>query len=635
MRLLFTFLVLFIFQSAFAQQYDASTVTKKNKSLYEKALVFADEERFQDALNLMNIALENEPGFLDAQLSKAGIMGELKRYNEAVVAYQKAFALDSMYCSEYLLTYSINLAGMGKFEQALAAVDQFLQLPKLNESSTKAGEFRKRNYAFAVGQMRQHSKLSSTAFKNAGDAINSKFPEYFPSLTIDEKTLVFTRRVNGSNEDFYEANAEDSVWGDATPLKGTVNTPFNEGAQHISQDGKWLVYAGCNFPDGYGSCDIYISFLTASGWSKRQNLGEPINSESWESTPCLSPDKQALYFSSNRPGGYGGSDIYVSRLLPNGRWATPQNLGPQVNTIGDESAPFMHADNETIYFTSTGLQGYGGKDIFFAKKIPTGFATAVNLGFPINTIDNEGGLIVTANGVKAFFSSDRSDSKGGQDIYTFELREDLRPLTTTWVQGKVYDSLTGKGLKAIVELIDVKSRRIVTEVQSDDDGNYLTTLPLGRDYAFSVNKKGYLFYSSRFMLKELVAEEHYEVNIPLQPFAKGANIVLRNILFETGKYILLPESIAELEKIVAILRDNPALQVQIGGHTDNIGKDADNLTLSAFRAKAVVDYVVSKGILASRLVSKGFGATSPVAENSTEKGRSLNRRTEMTVLSNN
>lgn len=635
MRFLLTILVLSFFQVVSAQQYDASKISKKNRSIYEKALEYADQERLQDALNLINTALENDPGYLDAQLSKAGIMGELKRYSEAVTAYSRAFSLDSVYCLEYLLPYSINLAGMGKFEEALAAADQFLQLPKLNESSIKAGEFRKKNYAFAVGQSKQHSKQSSTGFKNAGDAINSIFPEYFPSLTIDEKTLVFTRRVNGSNEDFYEANADDSTWGDATPLKGTVNTPYNEGAQHISQDGKWLVYAGCNFPDGYGSCDIYISFLTAAGWSKRQNLGEPINSESWESTPCLSPDKQALYFSSNRPGGYGGSDIYVSRLLPNGRWSVPQNLGPLVNTIGDESAPFMHADNETLYFTSSGMQGYGGKDIFFSKKRFSGFDTAVNLGYPINTIDNEGGLIVSANGIKAFFSSDRSDSRGGLDIYTFELREDLRPLTTTWVQGKVYDSITGKGLRAIVELIDVKSKRIVTEVESDGEGNYLATLPLGRDYAFSVNKKGYLFYSSRFMLKEVVSEEHYEINIPLQPFAIGANIVLRNILFETGKYILLPESIAELDKIVAILKENPALRVQIGGHTDNVGKDADNLILSAMRAKAVVDHVVSKGILAARLTSRGFGAAVPVADNATEKGRALNRRTEMTVISNN
>lgn len=635
MRILIIVLLASLFQFGFAQQYDPEKISKKNKALYTKALEYADQDLYQDALGLINLALENDPGYLDAQLSKAGILGELKRYPEAVTAYSKAFAMDSAYTREYLLPYSINLAGMGKFQEALHATDLFLAIPKLNENSIKAGTFRRKNYAFAVAQSQQHPQLSSSGFQNAGDAINSIFPEYFPSLTIDEKTLVFTRRVNGSNEDFYEANASNNKWGQATPLQGTVNTPYNEGAQHISQDGKWLVYAGCNFPDGYGSCDIYISVLTASGWSKRQNLGEAINSDAWESTPCLSPDKQELYFSSNRPGGYGGSDIYVSRLRPNGRWSSPQNLGPLVNTAGDESAPFMHADNETLYFTSSGLQGYGGKDIFFSKKKLSGFDTAVNLGYPINTIDNEGGLIVSANGVNAFYSSDRADSRGGQDIYTFELREDLRPLNTTWVQGKVYDSTTGKGLSAVVELIDLSSKRVVTELQTDPDGNYLSTLPLGRDYAFSVNKKGYLFYSNRFMLKEVVSGDHFEVNIPLQPFAKGANIVLRNILFETGKFVLLPESIAELEKIVAILRENPILKVQISGHTDNVGKDADNLVLSASRAKAVVEYIITKGIPAARLTHKGFGAAQPVADNATEQGRSLNRRTEMTVISNN
>lgn len=635
MRILIIVFLLSFFQIGFAQHYDPLKIAKKNKALYAKALEYADQDLYQDALSLINIALENDPTYLDAQLSKAGILGELKRYAEAVKAYSKAFVMDSAYAREYLLPYSINLAGMGNFEEALKAAGLFLLIPKLNENSVKAGIFRKNNYAFAVEQSRKHSQLSSSGFRNAGDAINSVFPEYFPSLTIDEKTLVFTRRVNGTNEEFYEANAADNIWVQATPLKGTVNTPFNEGAQHISQDGKWLVYAGCNFPDGYGSCDIYISILTASGWSKRENLGEAINSEAWESTPCLSPDKQELYFSSNRPGGYGGSDIYVSRLRPNGRWSSPQNLGQLVNTAGDESAPFMHADNETLYFTSSGLQGYGGKDIFFSKKRMSGFDTAVNLGYPINTIDNEGGLIVAANGVNAFYSSDRADSRGGQDIYTFELREDLRPLNTTWVQGKVYDSATGKGLSAIVELIDLSSKRVVTELQTDADGNYLSTLPLGRNYAFSVNKKGYLFYSNRFMLKEVVSGDHFEVNIPLQPFAKGANIVLRNILFETGKFVLLPESIAELDKIVSILRENPALKVQISGHTDNVGKDVDNLVLSASRAKAVVEYIITKGILAARLTHKGFGAAQPVADNSTEQGRSLNRRTEMTVISNN
>lgn len=635
MRILIIVFLLSFFQIGFAQQYDPLKIAKKNKALYAKALEYADQDLYQDALSLINIALENEPTYLDAQLSKAGILGELKRYAEAVKAYSKAFVMDSAYAREYLLPYSINLAGMGNFEEALKAAGLFLLIPKLNENSVKAGTFRKNNYAFAVEQSRKHSQLSSSGFRNAGDAINSVFPEYFPSLTIDEKTLVFTRRVNGTNEEFYEANAADNRWVQATPLKGTVNTPFNEGAQHISQDGKWLVYAGCNFPDGYGSCDIYISILTASGWSKRENLGEAINSEAWESTPCLSPDKQELYFSSNRPGGYGGSDIYVSRLRPNGRWSSPQNLGQLVNTAGDESAPFMHADNETLYFTSSGLQGYGGKDIFFSKKRMSGFDTAVNLGYPINTIDNEGGLIVAANGVNAFYSSDRADSRGGQDIYTFELREDLRPLNTTWVQGKVYDSATGKGLSAIVELIDLSSKRVVTELQTDADGNYLSTLPLGRNYAFSVNKKGYLFYSNRFMLKEVVSGDHFEVNIPLQPFAKGANIVLRNILFETGKFVLLSESMTELDKIVSILRENPALKVQISGHTDNVGKDPDNLVLSASRAKAVVEYIITKGILAARLTHKGFGAAQPVADNSTERGRSLNRRTEMTVISNN
>jgi outer membrane protein OmpA-like peptidoglycan-associated protein len=319
--------------------------------------------------------------------------------------------------------------------------------------------------------------------------------------------------------------------------------------------------------------------------------------------------------------------------MPNGRWSAPENLGPAINTAGDEKAPFMHADNETLYFTSDGLQGYGGSDIFLAKKTLTGFERPLNLGFPINTIDNEGSLIVSSDGRTAFYASDRPEGKGGLDIYSFRLREELRPLNTTWVQGRIYDSLTGKGMPALVELVDLQSKRLVMQVQADAEGNYLTSLPKGRNYAFSVNKKGYLFHSGRFALQGLDTVQYFNQDIAMQPLAAGANITLRNILFETGKHELLPASFVELDRVVVLLQENAALKVQINGHTDNIGQPQDNQLLSENRAKSVVDFLVSRGIQPTRLSYKGFGATAPVADNATEQGRSLNRRTEMLVVS--
>jgi outer membrane protein OmpA-like peptidoglycan-associated protein len=619
-------------QALVAQQYNPANVSKKAVALYEKAMTSADDSRYQEALGFIEEALKIYPSYLDAILSKAGILGEMKRYSEAAQAYESALFADPEYAKEYYLPYSINLAGKGDFGTSLTAVNVFLNQPGLNETSIKAGEYRKKNLLFALDYKKSNTYDQTLMVNNAGDAVNSSVSEYFPSLTIDGKRLIFTRRVNNSNEDFYSSEWSANNWTVSQPLVGSINTPLNEGGQQVSQDGKWLIYVGCNFPDSHGGCDIYLSALTAGTWGARENLGTAINSEFWESTPCLSPDKNDLYFSSNRSGGYGASDIYVSHRLANGKWSTAQNLGPTINTVGDESFPFMHADNETLYFTSNGLQGYGGTDIFMTKKGVNDFDKPINVGYPINTIDNEGSLIVTADGKTAYFASDRSDSKGGLDIYSFALREGIRPVETSWVQGRVYDQNTKSGLQATVELVDVKTRRMVSQVQTDSDGNYLTTLPKGKTYAFSVNKKGSLFYSSQFVTSDSSSEKNQSIDIPLQTISVGANVVLKNIFFNSGKFDLLPESIVELEKLIGLLKENPSLKIQINGHTDNVGKDADNLILSEARAKSVIAYLIAKGIPDTRLSFKGFGASVPIAKNDTEEGRAMNRRTEAVVI---
>ena len=623
----------FLSCTLFAQQYDPLKIPKKAMASYDKAMLAADDGNYQQAITLLDEAIFLYPSYVDAMLSKAGILGELKKYSESASAYEAAFSVDPEYAKEYYLPYAINLTGSGNFEKALDGIETFLRQPGLNEKSRKAGEYRKKNILFAIDYKKNNPNTDVLSVQNAGDLINSNVSEYFPSITIDGKKMIFTRRVNNTNEDFYMSDKSSGEWINATPLAGQINTPQNEGGQQISQDGKLLVYAGCNFSDSYGGCDIYISYLSGGSWGLRENIGNAINSEFWESTPCFSPDKNDLYFSSNRPGGLGGSDIYVSHRMANGKWSKAENLGPTINTAGDESFPFMHADNETLYFTSNGLDGYGGTDIFLTKKTMAGFSKPMNIGYPINTINNEGSMVVTSDGKKAFYASDRSDSKGGLDIYSFELREAIRPLETSWVQGKVFDKNSSTGLNAIVELVDLKSQRLVSRVQTDSDGNYLTTLPKGREYAFNVISKGSLFYSSQFNTKEYNSEQGQTLNVPLQPIQVGANMVLKNIFFNTAKYDLLPESIVELDRIVVLMKENPTIKIQINGYTDSIGKDADNLVLSEARAKSVVSYLTSKGIQQAMLSFKGFGSSNPLASNETEVGRAQNRRTEMVVVS--
>jgi len=630
------YIIVFLFstQMAVAQGYDPEKVPKKARTFYTQAMEAADEGRYAASLDLINKALQSFPGFLDAQLSKAGLLGEFKKYEQAVEAYQKAFVLDADYSKEYYLPYAINLMGKGSFEEALHAVNTFLALPRLNESSLKSGEYRKKCILFAIERQKTDSTDSVLKVVNEGDAVNSPLSEYFPSLTIDQKQIIVTRKVRaGMDEDFYASSRQDSAWTTAAPLAGEINTPMKEGAQQISQDGKWLVYTG-QYPDGFGNFDIYISVLTPRGWSAKMNAGPKVNSSFWESAPCLSPDKSELYFSSNRPGGYGGIDLYVSRMMANGKWSEAVNLGPNINTAGDETGPYMHADNQTLYFTSNGHPGYGGEDIYMAKRTQEGFAKPYNLGFPINTIHNESTLTVTADGSQAYYASDREDSRGGMDIYHFDLKPSIRPLPTTWVEGRVYDTTTGKGLAAVVELIDLESKRVVSQVETEEDGTYLTTLPFGKNYAFNVNKKGYLFHSARFALTDSFRQTHFEMDIPLMPFASGSKIILQNILFETGKSDLLPESLVELDKLVRLMNDNPTIFVQISGHTDSVGKAADNLVLSTARAQSVVNYLIDKGVASARLKPVGYGATQPIADNSSHVGRALNRRTELLVIGN-
>jgi outer membrane protein OmpA-like peptidoglycan-associated protein/tetratricopeptide (TPR) repeat protein len=615
-------------------QYSVSKVNKKAIDSYNRAMDKVQNDDYKGAIPIFQEAIQKDPNYVDAYLSLAGVYGQIKDYQHSVDTYEKAFAMDSNYTSFYKLSYSINLAGLGEFEKALNTVNILLTRTNLDPRSRKSAEYRKSCYQFAVDFAKAHANDHYVfAPQNLGDGINTAESEYFPSLTVDGKQMIFTRRIGGMNEDFFGTVRNGNTWNKAFHLGGNINTPQNEGAQNISQDGNWLVFTGCYRPDGYGSCDLYISYQTNSGWSEAMNLGKEINTDQWESQPCLSPDKRDLYFASRRPGGYGGSDIYVSHFQPNGSWSKPENLGPGINTAGDEFSPFIHADNQTLYFTSNGLLGYGDEDIFLTRKDAQGkWTKPENLGYPINTINTESTLFITADGATAYYSSDRSDSKGGLDIYSFDLRSDIRPNKTLWIKGKVFDKNTNKGLPSTVELIDLASKRSISRVQTDETGNYLVTLPVGKDYAFNVNRRGYLFYSDNFSLKDKSPDSTYDKNIPLQPIEVNASIVLKNIFFDFSKYDLKPESQVELDKVVQLMQDNPTVKIQIEGHTDNVGTSADNMKLSENRAKSVVNYLVSKNISITRLTAKGFGATKPIADNKTEEGKAQNRRTELKVV---
>jgi outer membrane protein OmpA-like peptidoglycan-associated protein len=386
---------------------------------------------------------------------------------------------------------------------------------------------------------------------------------------------------------------------------------------------------------GLGSCDLFISYsLGNEKWSTPENMGAPVNSEYWDSQPSLAADGQTIYFISNRPGGKGGADMWKCTKNAQGKWANLTNMGDSVNTAFNEESPFIHPDGKSLYFSSDGWPGMGNKDIFLTRlKSNNQFGTPINLGYPINTDENERDLIVTANGKTAFFSSERNEGSGGQDLYYFDLYPAVRPLPVTYVKGKVFDKGTKKGLRADFELLDLETGNKVMEASSNiGSGEYLICIPSGKNYAMNVSKQGYLFNSENFSLKDKIDLATFELNMPLIPIKAGEKVVLKNIFFETGSFKLKDESKAELQKLIVFLTANISLKIEIGGHTDNVGDKKSNEVLSQNRAKAVYDYLVTNMVAPTRLSYKGFGDKQPISTNETDEGKAANRRTEFTVM---
>jgi outer membrane protein OmpA-like peptidoglycan-associated protein len=635
MKYLLSFLFATLLITTSAQNNRKSKLfAAKAVELFEKAAILLRDGEPKKAIPLLQQSLQLDSSFLEASLTLAGAYGEIKDYQRAATQYEQAFRQDNKNTSFYYLPYSINLAGLGKYEAALQALEVFASTPNLSERSKRSLDYRKGTYAFAMNYAKTHPNQQYFFNPmNLGDSVNTPRSEYLPCVTIEDSLIVFTRLVDGMREDFIESkitgNNQYSKW---RTIPGALNEEPKKGAITLSPDGEWLIFAADFSGRGLGSFDLYITYWTNEGWSEPVNLGDKINTEFWETTPSLSPDKRTLYFTSNRPGGIGGSDLYVSYMQPNGKWGPAENMGTVLNSAGDEMAPFIHADNQTLYFTSSGHPGYGGADLFISRKQTDGsWSKPENLGYPINTIENDGSLAVAADGKTAYYSSNRSDSRGGLDLYTFELREDIRPYKTLYVKGNVFDAKTKQPVPATVELIDNSLNKALMKIQTDGSGAYFITLPIGKDYTFTVNRKGYLYYTEQYSLSGKAADSTYQKDIALQPVTLNSTFVFNNIQFATGSFQLLPISLVELDRLLLVLQENPTLKIQISGHTDNVGRPDDNLKLSDNRAKSVADYLISKGIAANRLSWKGFGATQPIADNTTETGRAKNRRTAFTI----
>ncbi|MHA4895171.1 OmpA family protein [Pedobacter sp. PWIIR3] len=623
-------IIFFFFISSLGVDAQITTV-KKAQSSFDKAQVYLKEDHFDLALSSLNEATISDPLFQYAFIQIGDINRRLKAFQEAKTAYHKAISIGNIKDTRVYYGLGESELFTGDYSEAFQHFTRFIADYKGTDKDflAKANKYL-RDCSFSIEALKKPVVYQPV---NMGAEINSAYRDYFPAITADGEQLIFSRKIN-DNEDFYIAKKTGEKWSVPVPLSTKINTPnFNEGAQSISPDGMYLYFTGCGRPDGIGRCDIYLSHKEGNSWGEPFNLGNKVNSEYWDAQPSISPDGNTLYFVSNRPGGSGSYDIWKCTLQSDGYWGAAVNLGPQINTPYDENTPFIHADGRTLYFSSDGWPGLGNKDIFLSRiDEKGGFTTPENLGYPINTFNEETGLIVSPDGTEGFFSSDLKGGYGDMDIYRFKIPEGKKPNPITYVKGTVKDKETGAFLDAEVQIVDLKKGIVVyNDYTSAQTGAFMAVMPVGTSYAFNVGADGYLFYSENYNLTATTTAKPFDLNIELLKLKAGGDVVLKNIFFNINEFALLPESITELKQLLGLLKSNPKLSIEIQGHTDNVGNDALNEKLSLNRAKAVYDYLITNKINAERLTYKGFGKQKPIADNQSEEGRGKNRRTSFVI----
>jgi outer membrane protein OmpA-like peptidoglycan-associated protein/Tol biopolymer transport system component len=630
MKVFFLSILFFLSVSVLsAQERQLSTTSKEAIKQYALANQSLDDRLYDDVIDHLQKAIKEDANFIEAHALLADVYRARWKYKDAIEQYRKVIAINPEFNRSIYYKLGDCEVHDAQYLQAQQHLEKYLAYPNIQGQTKYLAEKFLNDCKFSIEAI-QHP----VPFKpiNMGQEINTADDEYLPTVTADESTIIFTRKIN-NNEDFYKSIKVNGKWQKATYLSDQINTPqYNEGAQSITQDGKVLFFTGCNRPDGLGRCDIYISQKKGDDWGKPFDISPPVNTTGWESQPSISSDGRTLYFVSNRKGGYGGYDIWKSTLTEKG-WSDPENLGPNINTSMDEQSPFIHPDDSTLYFCSNGWPGLGGMDLFVSRLGKDGkWQKPVNLGYPINSSGDENGLSLTANGSYAFFASNKLNGEGGFDIYTFELPPSLRPHEVTYVKGTVHDAVTKQPLEAAVEIIDLERNKPVYEDYSSADlGDFLATLTTGKNYGLNISRDGYLFYSANFSLVGHENKNPFNIAVLLQPIAVGNKVVLQNIFFDTNKFDIKEESKPELQKLIDFLNQNPKIHIEISGHTDNVGNDQLNQTLSENRAKQVYQYLIANGISQDRLSYKGYGKTQPITTNDTEEGRSKNRRTEFKI----
>jgi outer membrane protein OmpA-like peptidoglycan-associated protein/tetratricopeptide (TPR) repeat protein len=651
---IYILLILFIgiFQFKFAinsfgqskSKEEFTSTSKKAIKSFKRALTFFEAQKFNEAMVDVDLTLDADSTFIEAYLLGGQIMELQKKNSQSLYYYRKAAMINPDFYPNVLYIIASKEYELGDYKNSYNHYLQYYNHPNKDKRLNTQIEHELEQSEFCLYQISHPLNFNPI---NIGTNINTSQEEYINSISTDENTLIFTRKMKKVNEvtqksmpdeeDFFISYKDpNGVWSFARAMSNQFNTHGNEGAMNISPDGIKMVFTASHRDDGLGRCDIYISYRKGNGWTTPVNMGPGVNGPSWDSNPCLSSDGKSMYYVSNRSGGLGNSDIWMVQMDEYGIWGNAQNLGNNVNSKGSEMTPFIHPDGQTLYFSSNGHLGMGNYDLYMCKRDKNGkWSSPINLGYPLNDKENQMGILINSRGDLAYISSQQNGGEGKYDIFYFELDTHIRPNPVNYMKGILVDEQTKKPIKAAFELFDLATNTMIIQSESDAaTGSFMVVIPTNSSLALNVNKEGYLFHSENFKLEpgDYSVQKPYLKNVSLKPLKLDQTIVLNNVFFATLSFDLKPESEGELKKVMYLLINNPTIIVEIGGHTDDVGSEVDNQKLSEKRAKAVYDYLVVKGIKANQLAYKGYGEKAPFTENSSEEGRALNRRTELKII---
>ncbi len=614
---------------------DVDATAKKH---YNKAKRLADGLRYSESIYNIKKALEIQSNYPNAYFLMGRIYELKKDMDNAKFYYEKTIEVCPMHSP--LVYWFLASAEMEdkSFKQAkkyLNSYLEFLSLPEENKAMArqkiKIAEFYDDMYSNPV-------PFAPKAVKGVSTAND----EYLSALSPDNEFAYYTRRSTKQKigmlrpetvEEFTVSVMKDGQFDKGKTMPYPFNMRLNEGGPSLSIDNRELFFTICADENGYKNCDIYYTNKKYEDWSELKRLKYPINKgDSWESQPTISSDGNTLIFSSIREGGLGGSDLYSVNRDENGNWGNLKSLN--VNTEGNEKSPFLHPDSETLYFSSDTHLGLGGLDIFYCKKDSSGnWVNPVNIGYPINSENDDLAFFVSTDGKTAYFSSNKLSGIGGWDLYEFPLYRAARPEKVLFIKGDVKAEQGELLFDAVVEVKSMKSKKVTRIEVNQESGQYVGVVNIqeDEDVMVTVKSKDYAFNSQYISSNDSYFRKPADLDFEMQAIEEGKSFRINNIYFNTDAYELNQQAKNVLSSFTEFMDLNPSVSVAIHGHTDDVGDNTSNLELSTKRAKEVHDYLISIGVDTNRLSYKGFGESKPLVANDTQEGKATNRRTEFYI----